>query len=106
MAQPGLTVTIHTDRDAVLSIAGELDIATAPVLRDALLELLQRDSVPDLVVDTSGLTFVDSTGLSILLMGARRWAASEHRMVLRAPSAPLRRVIDLAGVGRAFEIAD
>lgn len=88
---------------AVLSIAGEIDIGTAPLLRDALLNLLQRESVPDLVLDTSGVTFCDSSGLAVLLMGARRWSAEERRLSLRCPSTTLSRIIDLTGVRRAFE---
>jgi anti-sigma B factor antagonist len=103
--QPGLTVSYTTDPNAVITVSGELDVATAPVLREAFLTLLNRDEVPDVTVDGSGVSFCDSSGLAVLLMGARRWAAEEKRLVLR-PSRTLGRILDLAGVRRAFEVCE
>lgn len=97
-------MTYRTDPSAVLSLAGELDVATAPALRQALLDLLNKgEDVPDITVDATGVSFVDSSGLAVLLMGARRWHAQERHLVLR-PSATLSRLLDLAGVRRAFEL--
>jgi anti-sigma B factor antagonist len=104
--QPGLTVRYSGDPEPVLYVAGELDVATAPAVRDAFLQLLGRDDVPELALDVSGVAFADSSGLAVLLMGARRWGERGKRLVLRRPSAALRRVIDLAGVARAFEISE
>ena len=107
MRQPGLTVTYRTEPDRVLAVAGELDIGTAPVLRDAFLTLLaDEDDDRDLAVDASGVSFVDSSGLAVLLMAARRWSAEEKRLVLRTPSKTLLRILDLTGVRRAFEICE
>jgi len=103
---PGLSVTYATDPSAVLTLAGELDVATGPALRQALLDLLNKgEDVPDLTIDATQVTFVDSTGLAVLLMGARRWGAEERRMVLR-PSPALSRLLDLTGVRRAFEVEE
>lgn len=88
----------------VVSVRGELDIATAAALRDALLRLLHDEDVPDLVVDTSGLSFVDSSGLAVLLMASRRWGEAGKRIVLRDPSPTVVRLVDLTGVRRAFEM--
>lgn len=104
---PGLSVAQSRDGDTrILTLAGELDIGSAPVLRDALLRLLDAEDPPDVVLDASGVTFVDSSGLAVLLMGARRWASQDRRLVLRAPSRTLLRIVDLTGVRRAFEIED
>ncbi|HWL35855.1 MAG TPA: STAS domain-containing protein [Frankiaceae bacterium] len=106
MQQPGLTVTYTTDPDAVITVSGELDVATAPALREAFLTLLNRDEVPDVTIDASGVSFCDSSGLAVLLMGARRWSSEEKRLVLRSPSRSLGRILDLAGVRRAFEVCE
>jgi anti-sigma B factor antagonist len=87
----------------VLAITGELDIGSAPTLRDALLGLLARDDVPDVWLDLSGVSFLDSSGLAVLLMGARRWKAEGRRLVLTRPTRVARRVIDLTGAAPAFE---
>jgi len=89
---------------AVITVRGELDIASASALREALLQLLADEVVPDLTVDGSGITFVDSSGLAVLLMASRRWGQAGKRIVLRSPSRTLERIVDLTGVRRAFEI--
>jgi anti-anti-sigma factor len=69
---PALAATIHADRDTVTVVpAGELDVATVPVLDGDLCAV--RDLGFDaIVVDLRGLTFIDSTGVHLLV----RWAAS------------------------------
>jgi anti-sigma B factor antagonist len=104
LQQPGLTVTYSTDGECVLSVAGELDVATSPALRDAFTKLLDGDDLDDVVLDASGLSFVDSSGLAVLLLGAREWPAHGRRLVLRDPSPMLSRLLDLAGVRRAFDV--
>lgn len=101
--QPELTVRFDAHaRPPVLAVTGELDIGSAPVLREALLRLLGGDTVDDVVLDLSGVSFVDSSGLAVLLMGARRWGASEARMLVRSASPTVQRLLDLTGVRRAF----
>ena len=56
---------------AVVAFDGDLDLATAPQLRQQLLELVEHGRV-DLVVDLAGCRFLDSAGLSLLLSTARR----------------------------------
>ena len=105
MQHPGLNVTYTQGAPPVLTVTGELDVATAPLLRNAFLDLLDGSrEVPDLAIEASGVSFADSSGLAVLLMGARRWASHDKKLVLRAPSAALLRVIDLTGVRRAFEV--
>lgn len=100
---PFAVTTCAEDATTVLSIRGELDIASAATLRDAVLRLV-ADEVPDLVVDGSEVAFVDSSGLAVLLMAARRWEEAGKRVVLRAPSRTLSRIVDLTGVRRAFDL--
>jgi anti-sigma B factor antagonist len=72
------TCTVRSDTDAVvLAPEGELDLATAPVLDDQLHDV--RDAgCRKLVVDLRGLTFIDSTGVQLLLRWAA-WAARNGR---------------------------
>lgn len=102
---PEFAVTTSAEGAAVVvTVRGELDIGSAPVLREALLRLIADDAVPDLVVDGSGVAFVDSSGLAVLLMASRRWSSAGKRVVLRRPSKALRRIVELTGATRAFEI--
>lgn len=106
MTPPELRLQYAADPVPTLTVGGELDVATAPALRESFLGVLNQDEVPDLVVDARAISFVDSSGIAVLLMAARRWTAEQRRLTLRAPSPQLVRVIDLLGVRRAFEICE
>ena len=64
-------VWIAPDGVAVVTLAGELDQFTVPALRDQLTGLLRAGRV-DVVVDLSAVTFIDSTGLGVLVGASKR----------------------------------
>jgi anti-sigma B factor antagonist len=78
-----------------VSVAGELDLATA----DELAAWLETEGTGegDLTVEAAGLSFVDSTGVRALLRAAAAMAG-RGRLILRDPSPPVRRVLELAGL--------
>jgi anti-sigma B factor antagonist len=101
--QPQLDLRYSDDSDPpVLAVAGELDLGSAPALRETFLRLLGDPAVPDVAIDLGGVTFLDSSGLAVLLMAARRWTAEERRLVVRNPSDVVMRVVDLTGARQAF----
>jgi anti-sigma B factor antagonist len=63
----GLLEPHRLGRHTVVGVTGELDVASAPALRDTLLALLDRGDGASLVVDLRGVTFIDSTGIGSLL---------------------------------------
>jgi anti-sigma B factor antagonist len=72
------TCTVHHDAGAATVVPqGELDLATAPVL-DAQLRDVRDAGRDELVVDLRGLTFIDSTGVQLLLQWGT-WAARTGR---------------------------
>jgi anti-sigma B factor antagonist len=83
--------------ETVVTVRGELDMATAPQLRDSFAEVL-AEAPSRLVVDARQLTFMDSTGLSTLLLAQRRCRAQGGELLLREPTPAVRRLISLAGV--------
>ena len=66
----GLDVT-QRDRWTVLAVSGEVDVATAPRLREQLVQLVNQGS-HHLVVDLEGVDFLDSTGLGVLVGALKR----------------------------------
>jgi anti-sigma B factor antagonist len=82
---------------AVVSIAGELDIATVPRVSAALQDE-PAAGAEALVVDLSGVTFMDSTGLAALMTLQRALDARGGRLVIACPEGPARLVFDVAGV--------
>jgi anti-sigma B factor antagonist len=97
-----LSVSESADR-AIVSLEGELDLATAPQLRDQLVTLAEQDG-SDVVVDLTRLAFIDSTGLSVLVMALNRSRAAGGSIVLRNPSESVMRILEITGLVSVFGI--
>lgn len=93
----------------VLAISGEVDLAAAPAVRDALGALLAGGS-PDagpngqVVVDLSGVRFIDSTGLSALVAAHTRSVENGGELRLAAVPPGVRQVLELTGLDGLFAI--
>ena len=94
-----VSVIDQPDESVVLTIRGDLDVDTAPALREALDRALDR-SRPRVVVDMSGLQFCDSTGLSAFVVGTKHAAAQGGWLRLAAPSDWVRGLFDTLGLTR------
>ena len=97
----------HEERDGcrTLAVSGEIDISTAPGLRRELDTLIAEAHSPA-VVDLSAVTFIDASGLSELVAARRKVAHTDVEIVLVDPSAPCRRILEVTGLDRAFEIVE
>ncbi len=86
------------DSDAVLVLAGEVDLATSPRVRDAVIDALAAEPPARLVVDLSDVSFLDSTGIGALVAGRNKAAALGVPFVVRNPQRMVHRVLDIAGL--------
>ena len=85
----------------MLVLHGELDIATAPELVEILRRMRrQRHAV---VLDLAEITFMDSTGLTTLMDAHLAAEGNGWSFEIRRASPAVRRVFDLAGVGRLLD---
>jgi anti-sigma B factor antagonist len=82
---------------AVVSITGELDIATVPRAR-AVLQDEPVSGATAVVVDLSGVTFMDSTGLAVVMDLKRELDARRGRLTIACPEGPARLLFDVTGV--------
>jgi anti-sigma B factor antagonist len=87
----------------VLRLAGEVDVATAPRLRDRLVQLI-NEGPPRLVVDMSGLSFIDSMGLGALVSGLKRARAHDGDLRLAGPSDHVAKVLEITRLDQAFVV--
>lgn len=88
----------------ILRLSGECDIATAPRLHEALVPL--RGEVRELVLDLSGLEFIDSSGVAVIA-GALKWVReSEGTLVVSGARGPVRKVFEITGLDRAIPLRD
>jgi anti-sigma B factor antagonist len=92
------------DRTHVVVPNGEVDALTAPQLGRRLLELAD-DGKTDVVVDLSGVTFMDSTGIGVLLNALRALAARHGRLVLVCPTKKVLRPFEVTGLVSRLPIA-
>lgn len=98
-----LRITVEQEPDrTVCRLGGDLDAEQASRLRAVLAE--QLDDGHDAVVDLSGLGFIDSSGLGVLVGALKRFEAAGHSLRLRAPTTSLQRVLDMTGLAGAFVV--
>ncbi len=90
------------ERTTEIAVEGELDLATAPRLKWPLLDSLKAGR-KQLLVNLSGVTFIDSTALSVLVGVHRKLDESAHMAVVCTNSNVLR-IFEVAGLKVAFEI--
>lgn len=93
-----------TGRAATVAVAGELDVYTAPGLEELMRGL--GDEVTHLLVDLTGVTFVDSAGVGLLTQSAKRLSARGGVMMLAIDTASVRKIFELTGLDRFFDIHD
>ena len=89
-------------RTSVISIEGELDLATAPRLKWMLIDALEAGH-EELVVDLSLTTFMDSTALGVLV-GVNRNLGVDARMAIVCPRSTVLKIFELSGLDGVFVI--
>ncbi len=86
---------------AVVAVAGDADLHSAPALRECL-ERLVSGGATRLVVDLSKTTFVDSMTLGVLLSTMKQLRQSNGDLALVAPNAEIRRILEITMLDQIF----
>jgi anti-sigma B factor antagonist len=92
----------RTDGFVVVSLAGELDLYNASTVREALLACC-AETPERLIVDLSGVKFIDSTALGVLIE-ARTRMPNRKSFLLAAPGLETRRALEISGLDRHFAV--
>jgi stage II sporulation protein AA (anti-sigma F factor antagonist) len=101
-----LELTSERDGDVhSIRLTGELDVATAGRVEDVLRDAESGDA-DAIVLDLSGLTFMDSTGVRLVLSANARSRADSNRFALRRGSPAVQRVFELSGVADTLPFVD
>lgn len=93
------------DRTPVVAPTGALDLHTSRGLAARLHELA-GDRTGDAIVDLTGVGFMDSVGLGVVLKAANRFSRQGKRLHVVAAPGPVRRLFDFAGVGDRLSLVD
>ena len=101
-----MELDIKVDKDGatcVVTLEGEIDVYTAPRLKDALVEAIEAGCV-DVIVDLEGVAFIDSSGLGVLVGALRR--AKEHSGAVRlvCTTESILKIFRITGLDKVFPI--
>ncbi len=95
----------QVDGYAVVSLKGELDLATAPQLKTALTDLVS-DGQQQICLDMAELQFIDSTGLNVIVGAVKEVEAAGGRLVLRSPTPATYKVFQITGLAAVLPVED
>jgi anti-sigma B factor antagonist len=95
----------HYTKDSieVIDVGGEIDIYTAPRLRELLIDLVSKDNY-QLVVNMDKVEFVDSTGLGVLVGGLKRVRAHDGSLDLVCTQERILKIFRITGLTKVFGI--
>jgi anti-sigma B factor antagonist len=107
MNAEALRVELERRPDAivVISLEGEVDLHTAPIVREAFLREFDAGA-RRFVIDVGGVTFMDSTALGVFVGGETRVRACKGRMAIVCSSPELRRVFETRGLWEALTFSE
>jgi anti-sigma B factor antagonist len=97
-----------SDRDGdvhTIALNGELDLANAADVEQQLTSAEATDAA-SIVLDLSGLTFIDSTGIRMIVSADARSRANSHRLTLLRGSPAVERVFVISGIDKIVTFAD
>ncbi len=89
---------------AVVTVTGDVDVATCAALRDGLLQVVGDENFRGLVVNLAGVSFIDSTGIGVLVGVWRRTKATQGSLALASPSRQAQSVLDATGLTKVLSI--
>ncbi|HYZ78884.1 MAG TPA: STAS domain-containing protein [Gaiellaceae bacterium] len=91
------------DSTYVISLAGEVDLYTAPEFKQQLLEVIGQGA-KQVVVDFSNTTFIDSTTLGVLVGGVKRLRTNDGQLSLVCNDRNITKIFEITGLDRVFTI--
>ena len=100
--EPPIAGISRNDGSTVINLAGELDLYNAHEVREALLECC-AEGPERLVVELSGVKFIDSTALGVLIE-ARTRMENRRAFLLAAPGMETKRALEISGLDRHFTV--
>ena len=99
-----LSLSTRSQREhTVLEVGGEIDVYTAPQLRERLIELVEGGQ-QHIVVDMEQVEFLDSTGLGVLVGGLKRVRAQDGSLRLVCGQERILKIFRITGLEKVFSI--
>lgn len=94
------------DKITIFDISGDIDLATSPELRKALLRELRELKVPRVVLNLEAVRYIDSSGVASLVEGLKASRDVGSRFILFGLNRTVREVLQLSKLVKIFEICE
>jgi len=101
--EPGFSVRLLPDATGTVVVRGEVDMATAPAL-EACLEEASSSGEGDVEVEMDNVSFLDASGLSVLITAHSRLQSNGHSLRLRNPAREVRKVLEICGFSAVLAV--
>jgi anti-sigma B factor antagonist len=96
----------RVDNAAIVDVSGDIDLASSPEVRKALLHEVRDNRRPRVVMNLSEVRYIDSSGVASLVEGLKASRDIGSRFMLVGLSGPAREVLQLSRLVKVFEIYD
>jgi anti-sigma B factor antagonist len=93
----------NSDQRTLVTLSGELDASTASSLYDTLSELEVADA-HNVVIDLAKVTFMDSTGLAVIVTEHKRLQHAKGTLTIFSPPSSVRRLFEITGLTKLLDI--
>jgi anti-sigma B factor antagonist len=105
MTAAELDITVHkaSEGNAVVAVGGEIDVYTSPSLQERLVDVL-KDGSSSIVLDLSDVTFLDSTGLGVLITALKRCRSAGGDLELVTAQPNVLKVLEITGLNEVFQV--
>ncbi|HET7523696.1 MAG TPA: STAS domain-containing protein [Acidimicrobiales bacterium] len=100
----GLEVDESRSPYTILAVKGEIDVYSAPRLREKLVELVSQGH-RQIVVDLEGVDFLDSTGLGVLVGGLKRLRSHDGELSIVCSQSRILKVFEITGLTTVFQLS-
>lgn len=96
----------HLDKITIFEISGDIDLATSPELRKALLRELRELRMPRVVLNLKSVRYIDSSGVASLVEGLKASRDVGARFIMFGLNTTVREVLQLSKLLKIFEICE
>jgi len=88
---------------SIIALEGEVDVYTAPQLKQQIISLLDND-ITKIIVDLTDVAYLDSTALGVLIGGLKRLRERDGSLSLICPNPRIRRIFEITGLDKIFDM--
>lgn len=96
----------HSDKTTILDVTGDIDLANSPQVRKALLQEAREKRTPRVIMNLTGVRYIDSSGVASLVEGLKACRDLNLRFILFGLSPSAREVLQLSRLLKIFEVYD